>query len=86
MEAADQAVEAAEAIVDESKPASEPATAAAAAPQPPKEVPKIQETADVSTPKLPPRPADYDYYWYEDEDGNWRNEYDDMGYEFDPER
>ena len=85
MEAADQAVEAAEAIVDESKPASEPA-AAAAAPQPPKEVPKIQETADVSTPKLPPRPADYDYYWYEDEDGNWRNEYDDMGYEFDPER
>ena len=36
--------------------------------------------------KLPPRPADYDYYWYEDDDGNWRNEYDDMGYEFDPER
>ena len=36
-------------------------------------------------PKLPPRPADYDYYWYEDDDGNWRNEYDDEGYEFDPE-
>ena len=36
--------------------------------------------------QLPPRPADYDYYWYEDDDGNWRNEYDDMGYEFDPER
>ena len=33
--------------------------------------------------KLPPRPADYDDYWYEDEDGNWRNEYDDYGYEFD---
>ena len=29
--------------------------------------------------KLPPRPADYDYYWYQDEDGNWRNEYDDYG-------
>merc|ERR1712083_486396 len=36
--------------------------------------------------KLPPRPADYDYYWYQDEDGNWRNEYDDYGYEFDPDR
>ena len=32
--------------------------------------------------KLPPRPADYDHYWYEDDDGNWRNEYDDEGYEF----
>ena len=32
--------------------------------------------------RLPPRPADYDYYWYEDDDGNWRNEYDDEGYEF----
>ena len=32
--------------------------------------------------KLPPRPADYDYYWYQDEDGSWRNEYDDQGYEF----
>ena len=29
--------------------------------------------------KLPPRPADYDYYWDQDEDGNWRNEYDDYG-------
>ena len=45
---------------------------------------QIQEEEEES--KLPPRPADYDYYWYEDEDGNWRNEYDDMGYEFDPER
>ena len=36
--------------------------------------------------KLPPRPADYDYYWYQDEDGNWRNEYDDYGYVFDPDR
>ena len=32
--------------------------------------------------KLPPRPADYDYYWYQDEDGTWRNEYDDQGYQF----
>ena len=32
-----------------------------------------------ATEKLPPRPADYDYYWYQDEDGNWRNEYDDYG-------
>lgn len=32
--------------------------------------------------KLPPRPEDYDYYWYQDEDGTWRNEYDDQGYEF----
>ena len=30
--------------------------------------------------------ADYDYYWYQDDDGNWRNEYDDYGYEFDPDR
>ena len=28
--------------------------------------------------KLPPRPADYDYYWYQDDDGTWRNEYDDQ--------
>ena len=32
-----------------------------------------------TTSKLPPRPLDYDYYWYQDEDGNWRNEYDDYG-------
>ena len=38
------------------------------------------------TAKLPPRPADYDYYWYQDEDGNWRNEYDDYGYVFDPNK
>jgi hypothetical protein len=36
--------------------------------------------------KLPPRPADYDYFYYQDEEGNWWNEYDDMGYEFDPNR
>ena len=30
--------------------------------------------------------SDYDYYWYQDEDGNWRNEYDDYGYVFDPDR
>ena len=35
---------------------------------------------------MPPRPADYDYYYYQDEEGNWWNEYDDMGYEFDPNR
>lgn len=34
---------------------------------------------DSTEKKLPPRPADYDYYWYQDEDGNWRNEYDDYG-------
>lgn len=28
--------------------------------------------------KLPPRPEDYDYYWYQDDDGTWRNEYDDQ--------
>ena len=36
--------------------------------------------------ELPPRPWDYDDYYYQDEDGNWRNEYDDEGYEFDPEK
>ena len=35
--------------------------------------------SDSKVAKLPPRPADYDYYWYQDEDGNWRNEYDDYG-------
>ena len=50
-------------------------------------LPKLQLTKHLLfVTKLPPRPADYDYYWYEDDDGNWRNEYDDMGYEFDPER
>ena len=29
--------------------------------------------------KLPPRPDDYDDYWYQDELGEWRNEYDDEG-------
>ena len=28
--------------------------------------------------KLPPRPEDYDFYWYQDDDGTWRNEYDDQ--------
>ena len=31
---------------------------------------------------LPPRPIDYDDYWYQAEDGNWYNEYDDMGLQF----
>ena len=31
---------------------------------------------------LPPRPPDYDDYWYQAEDGNWYNEYDDLGYQF----
>ena len=31
---------------------------------------------------LPPRPNDYDDYWYQAEDGNWYNEYDDLGYQF----
>lgn len=35
---------------------------------------------------LPPQPADYDQYWYQDESGNWRNEYDDDGYVFNQER
>ena len=33
--------------------------------------------------KLPPRPDDYDDYWYQDDEtGEWRNEYDDEGYVF----
>ena len=32
--------------------------------------------------KLPPRPDDYDDYWYQDDEtGEWRNEYDDEGRE-----
>ncbi|XP_023338035.1 uncharacterized protein LOC111708785 isoform X4 [Eurytemora carolleeae] len=31
---------------------------------------------------LPPKPADYDDYWYQADDGYWYNEYDDLGYEF----
>ena len=31
---------------------------------------------------LPPRPADYHDYWYQDETGAWYNEYDDLGYQF----
>ena len=30
----------------------------------------------------PPRPDDFDDYWYQDDEGVWRNEYTDMGYEF----
>ena len=32
--------------------------------------------------QLPPRPLDYDDYWYQADDGFWYNEYDDLGYEF----
>ena len=60
------------------------------------EAPKVTEevavterqSADAASPlrrELPPRPWDYDDYYYQDEDGNWRNEYDDDGYEFDPD-
>ena len=60
------------------------------------EAPKVTEevavterqSADAASPlrrELPPRPWDYDDYYYQDEDGNWRNEYDDEGYEFDPD-
>jgi hypothetical protein len=48
-------------------------------------VSKTKETAaSLSTVKstLPPRPADYDDFWYQADNGNWYNEYDDMGYEF----
>ena len=31
---------------------------------------------------LPPRPIDYEDYWYQADDGFWYNEYDDLGYEF----
>ena len=31
---------------------------------------------------LPTRPADYEDYWYQADDGLWYNEYDDLGYEF----
>ena len=40
--------------------------------------------SDIQT-KKQPKPIDYDDYWYQDEAGSWRNEYDDMGYEFDDE-
>lgn len=29
-----------------------------------------------------PRPDDFDDFWYQDDDGAWKNEYTDMGYEF----
>ena len=43
-----------------------------------------EASASLSTVKtsLPPRPADYDDFWYQADNGNWYNEYDDMGYEF----
>ncbi|XP_071749704.1 uncharacterized protein unc-13 isoform X2 [Lepeophtheirus salmonis] len=50
----------------------------------PEEKENLVTDQPISTKKLPPRPSDYDYYWYKDDDGNWRNEYDDNGYEFDP--
>jgi len=37
--------------------------------------------SDLQT-KKPPRPIDFDHFWYQDETGGWRNEYHDMGYEF----
>ena len=43
---------------------------------------QISGRASPSVPKkskLPPRPDDYDEYWYQDESGEWRNEYDDEG-------
>ena len=47
--------------------------------------PSVPKQAKTTASKLPPRPWDYDDYYYQDEDGNWRNEYDDEGYEFDPD-
>ena len=47
---------------------------------------KVDNAKSTGVSKLPPRPSDYDYYYYQDEEGNWWNEYDDMGYEFDPNR
>ena len=43
-----------------------------------------EASASLSTVKtsVPPRPADYDDFWYQADNGNWYNEYDDMGYEF----
>jgi hypothetical protein len=43
-----------------------------------------EQSASLSKHKtsLPPRPADYDDFWYQADNGNWYNEYDDMGYEF----
>ena len=46
----------------------------------------LNNVSSIPASKLPPRPLDYDYYYYQDEEGNWWNEYDDMGYEFDPNR
>ena len=92
--ASEQAVEAAESIVEAAEDAAskvqvpkipsveEKTSTKQPEPEKPKEAPKEEP----ATKKLPPRPADYDYYYYEDEDGNWRNEYDDLGYEFDPEK
>ena len=35
-----------------------------------------------AVPGLPPRPPDFDDFWYQAEDGNWYNEYEDMGHFF----
>jgi hypothetical protein len=44
----------------------------------------IDETKPVisAEPVKPPRPDDFDDYWYQDDDGSWKNEYTDQGYEF----
>ena len=45
--------------------------------------PDVQLYGDQSAAaQLPPRPPDYDDYWYQADDGYWYNEYDDLGYEF----
>jgi hypothetical protein len=42
-------------------------------------------TADTKPTKKQPRPEDYDDYWYQDDSGQWKNEYDDLGYNFEEE-
>ena len=47
---------------------------------PPAAVAPVQEPAPVAAePVKPPRPEDFDDYWYQDDDGSWRNEYTDQG-------
>lgn len=41
-----------------------------------------KEVGSAKKAPLPPKPADYDDYWYQADDGYWYNEYDDLGYEF----
>ena len=48
--------------------------------QPPAIVAPVQEPTPVAAePVKPPRPEDFDDYWYQDDDGSWRNEYTDQG-------